>query len=50
MTMHLDIEATRIAHRGPGAVPPPEAGARRVTVTAPRVRPDQHFPARVLKN
>ena len=48
--MHLDIEATRIAHRGPGAVPPPEAGARRVTVAAPRVRPDQHFPARVLKN
>ena len=50
MTMHLDIEAARIAHRRPGAVPPPQAGAGRVAVAAPRVRADQQLPARVLKS
>ena len=48
MAVHLDVEAARIAHRGPGAVPPPQAGAGRVAVAAPRVRPDQQLAARVL--
>ena len=48
MTMHLDIEAARITHRRPGAVPPPQAGAGRVAVAAPRVWANQQLPARVL--
>ena len=50
MTMHLDIEAARITHRRPGAVPPPQAGAGRVAVAAPRVWANQQLPARVLNS
>ena len=46
--MHLDIEATSITHRGPGTVPPPQAGAGCVAVAAPGVGPNQQLAARVL--
>ena len=48
VSMHLDIEATRITHRGPGTVPPPQAGAGCVAVAAPGVGPNQELAARVL--
>ena len=50
VSVHLDVETARITHGGPGAVPPPQAGAGRVAVAAPRVGPYQQLAARVLGN
>ena len=50
MSVHLDVETARITHGGPGAVPPPQAGAGRVAVAAPRVGPYQQLAAWVLGN
>ena len=50
MSVHLDVETARVTDRGAGAVPPPQAGAGRVAVAAPRVGPYQQLAAWVLGN
>ena len=48
VSVHLVVETAGVADRGPGVVPPPEAGGVGLAVGADRVPRDRHLPGHLL--
>ena len=49
VAVHFEVEPAGIAHRAAVVVPPPQRGLGSLAVGAPRVRPDQHLAAVILR-